>query len=341
MKSFSQILGQEKAVGFLKKVLRSDRIPHAYLFTGVNGVGKSTTAMALAKAINCGTDISDEGCGECVTCRQLASGNFPDFISLAPDGQNIKIEQIRELNRSLQFKPVSGKYRITIIDRAETMTEEAANSFLKTLEEPPPGNIIVLKVVDPLDLLPTIVSRCQKIPFHPLPREVVKKYLEEELDQDDNTAWLAAGISEGSLGRAVEICEEGFLGERKELINDIMKLNEMSRVQVLDMAIECSKKYAKKAKGEQVNIDLYGITGIWKTYFRDLLLSKVNGNYELLVNRDYSDMFDGLSERYNADKLIESFFLIDGYQRDLLRNPNTGLMMEKMLLELKTLNQFT
>jgi DNA polymerase-3 subunit delta' len=339
VKSFSQIIGQEKAVGFLRKVLRGDRIPHAYLFTGINGVGKSTTAMALAKAINCSTDISDEGCGECVTCRQLSSGNFPDYISIEPDGQNIKIEQIRALNRSLNFKPVSGKFRITIIDRAEMMTEEAANSFLKTLEEPPPGNIIVLKVVDPLDLLPTIISRCQKVPFHPLPREEIKKYIAEQLDQDANTAWLAAGISEGSLGRAVEICEEGFLDQRRELIQDIMRLHDMTSVQVLDMAIEFNKKYSKKAKGDQANIDLYGVTGIWKTYFRDLLLSKVHGNYELLVNRDYSDIFGKLSERYDAEKLIESFFLIDGYQRDLLRNPNTGLMIEKMLLELKAINQ--
>ena len=341
MKSFSQILGQEKAVGFLKKVLQGDRIPHAYMFTGVNGVGKSTTAMALARAINCSTDISEEGCGECITCRQLASGNFPDFISLKPDGQNIKIEQIRELNRSLNFKPVSGKYRITIIDRAEMMTEEAANSFLKTLEEPPPGNIIVLKVIDPLDLLPTIISRCQKVPFHPLAHEIIKNYLVELLGQDDNTAWIAAGISEGSLGRAVEICEGGFLNERRELIRNIMNLQEMSRVQILSMAIECNNKYSKKTKRDQSNVDLFGVTGIWKTYFRDLLLSKVNGNYELLVNRDYSEMFGRLSARFNADKLVESFFLVDSYQRDLLRNPNTGLMIEKLLLELNTLNQFS
>ena len=339
VKPFSQILGQEKAIRFLKKVLGGDRIPHAYLFTGVNGVGKSTTAMALARAVNCGSDISDEGCGECVTCRQLASGNFPDFILIEPDGQNIKIEQIRELNRSLNYKPVSGKYRITVINRAEMMTEEAANSFLKTLEEPPPGNIIILKVVDPLDLLPTIISRCQKVPFHPLANDVVKKYLVEQYGQDENTAWLAAGIVEGSLGKAVEICEKAFLDDRKELIRNILKLHDMPMVQVLDMAIECSKKYSKNAKGDQDKIDLYGVTGIWKTFFRDMLLSKVHGNDELLVNRDYSETFEKLSERYNADNLIESFFLIDSYQRDLLRNPNTGLMMEKMLLELKTLNQ--
>ena len=339
MKPFSKILGQKKAIGFLKKVIQGDRIPHAYLFTGINGVGKSTAAMALARAVNCGTGISDEGCGECVTCRQLASGNFPDFISIEPDGNNIKIEQIRELNRNLNFKPVSGKYRITIIDRAEMMTEEAANSFLKTLEEPPPGNIIVLKVVDPLDLLPTIISRCQKVPFHPLTHDIIQNYLVEYLGQDNNTAWIAAGISEGSLGRAVEICEEGFLSERKELLSHIMKLQQMSGDQVLRMAIEYNKKYTKKASGGQVSMDLHGVTGVWKTYFRDLLLAKIHGNNDMYINRDYSETFKKLSEGYVADGLIESFFLIDEYQRDLKRNPNTGLMMEKMLLELKVINR--
>ena len=273
MKSFSQILGQKKAIDFIKKVIRGDRIPHAYLFTGIDGVGKSTTAMALARAINCNTDMSDEGCGECVTCRQLENGNFPDLISISPDGQNIKIDQIRELNRNMNYKPVSGKYRITIIDRAEMMTEEAANSFLKTLEEPPPGNIIVLKVVDALDLLPTIISRCQKVPFHPITHGIIKEYLVEHLGKDDNTAWIAAGISEGSLGRAVEVCEEGFLNERKELMNRIMKLQDMPSVQILDMAIEYNKKYSKKAREGEANIDLHGVTG----YMEDILQGSATG----------------------------------------------------------------
>ncbi len=170
-------------------------IPHAYLFTGINGVGKSTTALALARAVNCTSDTTGDGCGRCITCRQLSSGNFPDIITIAPDGQNIKIEQIRELNRNLNYKPVSGKYRITIIDWAEMMTEEAANSFLKTLEEPPSGNIIVLKVVDPRDLLPTIVSRCQRVPFNPLDRDTIRIILFAHHNQDDNNAFLAAGNS--------------------------------------------------------------------------------------------------------------------------------------------------
>jgi DNA polymerase III subunit delta' len=338
VKAFSQILGQKKAVDFLKRVISGDRIPHAYLFTGIKGVGKSTTAIALTRAVNCTSNTTGDGCGSCVTCRQLNSGNFPDIISIAPDGQNIKIEQIRELNRDLNYKPVSGRYRITIIDRAEMMTVEAANSFLKTLEEPPPGNIIVLKVVDPYDLLTTIVSRCQRVPFHPLNRDIIKDYLVEHHNQEDNTAYLTAGIADGSLGRAIEICEEGFLDTRRELIDLFLKIKEMTGNQVVEMAIEHGKKYAKKGQEDQADIDLYGVIGIWKTCLRDLLIATVNGNYDMMENRDFSDRIERLAAGYDADKLIESFFLVDNYQRDLLRNPNTGLLMEKMLLELKALN---
>ncbi len=338
MKAFSEIIGQKKAVDFLKRVIGGDRIPHAYLFTGIKGVGKSTTALALARAVNCTSDATGDGCGRCVTCRQLASGNFPDIISIAPDGQNIKIEQIRELNRDLNYKPVSGKYRITIIDRAEMMTEEAANSFLKTLEEPPPGNIIVLKVVDTRDLLPTIVSRCQRVPFNPLDRDIIKEYLVTYHDQDDNTAYLAAGIADGSLGKAIEICGEGFLDARRELIDLFLSLTEMSGDQAVETAIDYGKKFSKKGQDDQAGIDLYGVIGIWKTCLRDIILARVNGNYDMMENRDYREDIQRLAARHDADKLVESFFLVDNYQRDLIRNPNAGLLMEKMLLELKALN---
>ncbi len=338
MKVFSEIIGQKRAIDFLRRVIGGDRIPHAYLFTGIRGVGKSTTALALARAVNCAADTTGDGCGRCIICRQLSSGNFPDIISVAPDGQNIKIEQIRELNRALNYKPVSGRYRITIIDRAEMMTEEAANSFLKTLEEPPPGNIIVLKVVDPRDLLPTIVSRCQRVPFNPLDRDIIRDYLVAHHNQDDNTAYLAAGIADGSLGRAIEICEEGFLDARRELLEHILGLKDMPASQAVELAFEYGKKYSRKAQEDQSGIDLYGVIGIWKSCLRDMLLVTIGGNYDMMENRDYREMIAGLAAKHDADKLIESFFLLEDCQRDLIRNPNPGLLVEKMLLELKALN---
>ena len=104
---FSRILGQERAKRFLKQAMSRKKIPHAYLFTGISGVGKTRTAMALTMALNCRKPVDYEGCGQCLPCRQMANGNFPDFLFLKPEGESIRIDQIRELNRRLGFAPVS------------------------------------------------------------------------------------------------------------------------------------------------------------------------------------------------------------------------------------------
>jgi len=205
IKPFSRITGQERAIAFLKRVIASGKIPHSFLFTGIEGVGKTTTALAFCQAINCLEPVNGEGCGRCRNCRQLDSGNFPDLKFIEPDGQYLKIEQIRELNRDICFRPVEGAYRFVIISRAEAMNQESANSFLKTLEEPPPGNVIVLKVKEPRDLLPTIVSRCRKVPFSPIPRPAIRQYLIEELGIEGENASLIASISDGSLGKALRV----------------------------------------------------------------------------------------------------------------------------------------
>lgn len=336
MKPFSQILGQEKATGFLKKVIKSNKLPHAYLFTGIEGVGKKTTALALAMAVNCKSPVDGDGCGTCITCRQIKSGNFPDYYFIEPDGQNIKIEQIREFNRSVNYKPVSGKYRITVINRAEMMTEEAANSFLKTLEEPPPGNIIVLKVIDPLDLLPTIISRCQKVPFRPLSGDIIRDWLMRELNETRERASLAGKISEGSLSSAIRMCENDFFAERDNILQDIMKLKDLSKVQVMDMAMDCSRRYSKKA-GSDERPGFFELLGLWKTFFRDLVLVKERAPFDRIINSDYYDRFKVITEKYSTDNLLESFSVADKYQRDLIRNPNINLMFEKMLLDLRGL----
>jgi DNA polymerase-3 subunit delta' len=335
VKSFSQILGQERAIGFLKKVISGEKIPHAYLFTGINGVGKKSTALALAQAVNCQAPVDYEGCGQCLICRQMDSGNFPDRIFVEPDGRNIKIEQIRELNRNLNYKPVSGKYRICIIDRAEMMTEEAANSFLKTLEEPPPGNIIILKVVDPLDLLPTIVSRCQRVPFRPLPLPVIQEWLVSEMHEDSQRALLIAGLSEGSLGKAIEIRESRFLDHRKETLSKMANLPDLSSAQVLEMSIDYTKRYSKGSSGSSTDMGLFELMGIWKTWYRDMIIIKTGGPENSVINRDFMDNIKNISDRIDRSDLIECFMSTDRAQRHLMRNPNTGLLLEKTLLDLR------
>lgn len=337
--SFSHIIGQDRAISFLKKVITGNKIPHAYLFTGISGVGKTSTAIAMSQALNCNETIEGAGCGQCKTCRQIKNGTFTDLVIIEPDGYFIKIEQVRELNHALYFKPASGRYRISIINNAEKMTEEAANSFLKTLEEPPQGNVLILKVVEPLDLLPTIVSRCQKIPFRPLPESLIDKQLRARFDISDKDSRLLSKLSDGSLGAAIEMFEVGMLEYRQGIISEVIDLLEIPSVRILDMAQGYSKKSGKTESRNtgQGNGELFKLFIIWKTWFRDLILLKGKGPAENLINFDYSLKMESIALKYKMDNLVESFFIVDSAQRELRRNPNLGLLMENTLLTLKRL----
>lgn len=337
---FSDIVGQQTAKKFLGQVLASAKVPHAYLFTGIPGVGKTSTAMAFAMSLNCKEGSrGPDGCGQCASCRQLLGGNHPDFITIRPEDQTIKIEQIKELNRSLGFAPMSGGYRVCVIHQADTMSEEAANSFLKTLEEPPPGNILILKVMEPLDLLPTIVSRCQKVPFRPLAFADIAQWLVNNKGIEKDTALLLAGISEGSLGRAIKMWEGDFLEKRRAWLNRMVTLPGLSKADALNMALECAKEDRKKginipSSGEAGMLDMLSV---WTNWFRDLLVLRVGGPTDLMVNGDFSESLQNIAESYNINALIDSILLVDQAQADIRRMRNPILAMEHAIMGLRGL----
>ncbi len=336
---FSRIAGQERAKKFLMEVMSREKIPHAYLFTGIPGVGKTTTAMALSLSLNCLHPDKGDGCGHCPPCRQMVGGNFPDFLSLKPDGQNLKIDQIRALKRRLGFSPLSGKYRVCVIHQAERMTEEAANSFLKTLEEPPPGNILVLNVTEPLDLLPTIVSRCQRVPFRPLPVPVMMAWLVEKKGLKQEESAVLAKLSEGSLGRALKMWDQDFLNKRQAWLLRLIDLPDLPRDKVLDMALDCVQKEKKgsvymEEGGEPPIVD---IMSVWESWYRDLLVARIGGPTDLLVNMDFSHRLQNMAERFSIKGLIESLLTLDQSRRSLRRNRNAALVMEHTVLSLRRL----
>ena len=176
---FEHILGQSRPLNIVRRMLSSGKIPHAFLFTGIPGVGKYTTALALARALNC-TQSTADFCGTCVSCKKIEANKHPDITLIGPEKNVIKIAQIRNLQQDIVFAPIEATWRVIIIDQAETMNKETANCLLKTLEEPPSATVLILVASATSRLLPTVLSRCQKIVFSPLSRHTVQTLLENE-----------------------------------------------------------------------------------------------------------------------------------------------------------------
>ncbi|MFZ5586220.1 MAG: DNA polymerase III subunit delta' [Thermodesulfobacteriota bacterium] len=204
------LLGQERAQAQLLAEAANHRLAHAYVFVGPLGCGRGSAALALFRALNC-ADPPNAPCGQCASCRKAAAGQHEDLIVLAPPNDQasaqIRVEEVREMIRALSFAPYGGGYRLVLIRSAGQMNPSSANALLKTLEEPPPGNLLVLTVQDPAELLPTIVSRCRRVNFLPLAEELIAAELIRR-GLTPEAAGMKAALSGGSLGRALELDQE-------------------------------------------------------------------------------------------------------------------------------------
>lgn len=201
----------------LVDLLRRGALPQATLFRGPEGVGKKTLALALAALANCKKPAGTDLCGQCGSCVKAAAGYHPDILLFPPDRNLIRIEVMREMNREVQFRPFEGKLRFFLIDQAEKMNQEAANSILKTLEEPPETSRIVLMSAFPDRLLPTIRSRCQTFCLYPLKRDQVEAYLRDHSAGGNEE--LRAAFADGSIGKALALNLEQIIQERRWMLD--------------------------------------------------------------------------------------------------------------------------
>ncbi len=253
---FAEFLGNPRIVQALRGALKSERVPHALLFTGPRGVGKFTLARVFAQAANC-ERLADDFCGECATCLRIAQladpvalmeqglaergesadaatvermplilQPHPDVWAVVPDPVRLKtpvarpmlrIGQLRAVQRAAYFQPM-GRRRVFILDGAETMRGDVANAFLKILEEPPGNATLILLAPSPYTLLSTILSRCMQFQFAPLPFADVEKILQERTDRKPAENKLAAALSEGSPGWAMEMDVEQTAQRRKDAL---------------------------------------------------------------------------------------------------------------------------
>jgi DNA polymerase-3 subunit delta' len=196
---WEEIYGQEKAVGLLGEALRRGEVPHALVFTGPRGVGKCTTALLCAAALLCPGGEPDA----CASCLKVARGVHPDLHLLEAEGNQILIDQVRDLEGELRIKPKESRRKVAIIDEAGTMNQEAANAFLKTLEEPPPETFIILVVESREALLETVASRCHEVRFSALGKRDIEAFLTNKEGLEELEAERLARLSGGIFGRAL------------------------------------------------------------------------------------------------------------------------------------------
>jgi DNA polymerase III subunit delta' len=322
--SFRDIIGQESAVHILQDQLKSGRINHAYLFLGREGVGKETLAYQFARAINC-QEKEFDSCEECLACRKINHGNHPDVSFLTiEEGQTIKIEQIRGLQHELAFKPYESTRKIYIIDRAERMTPEAANSLLKTLEEPPEYVIIILLAEEISKLLPTIISRCQQIHLSTLSRQAIQKKL-TEIGMEREKADLIARLADGSLGRAIRLAhDDEFLQVRASILKLLSELSRINTVELFkqsDLLIELINN----------NFPVFNLILSW---YRDIIIYN-QGSKEQLINYDYLTGIDLQQEIYSIEELTAIITLINQTKNDIDLNVRKDLALQVMLLRIR------
>ena len=226
--AWENILGQREPKRRLRRLLETDRLPHALLFSGPEGVGKRRTAEALAATLLCSSPAAGHPCGTCESCRAFSRGIHPDFFFVVPEAvgkgaRSIRIEAMRALGSALARPPELAPRQVALIDDAQRMNEAAANSFLKTLEEPT-GDVVFLLVTGMrAALLDTIVSRCLEIPFGPLALPELSEVLRRHGVEAEEAAALAT-LADGSAGRALALHAEGVLRRREEAVSLLARL---------------------------------------------------------------------------------------------------------------------
>lgn len=225
--SFDKLIGNEKIKSILKESIKNDNILHSYLFYGTDGIGKKLFALDFAKMILC-NNKNDRPCGKCKSCIEFDTKNNPDFFLIEPDGNSIKIDQIRQMQKNILEKPINSSKKVYIIDNSDTMTKEAQNCLLKTLEEPQEFIVIILISSNENNILSTVKSRCTKMYFHKLTDVSLKTFINEKFNNinlDENMLKLC----DGSISKSIKVIEKiSILNQIESIVDAFDVTNELN-----------------------------------------------------------------------------------------------------------------
>lgn len=318
-KLFKEVVGQEVVVSILKNFLIKNYIPHGYLFTGEKGIGKTTVARIYANALNCSQPQDGEPCGECRICKLINDNKFLDIVEIDAASHR-RIEDIRNIQEHIGFKPLQGKYKVFIIDEAHSLTEEASNALLKTLEEPPAHAIFILATTDPDRIISTVLSRLHRLDFRrvSLPQVVSKlKFIakNEKIDYDDEALFLIAEETNGSLRDAETLLEKVIvsLAPAKLTEENVSKLlGHLNFSQLLEFVNLIGDKKLKEAlllanKIYSEGFDLVIFVKSIIKILRQLILLKVDPNFAKHLETEKSpeviEKLKNLEKKFKIEEL--------------------------------------
>lgn len=318
---FSEIIGQPRSLEILRSALGNGRLHHAYLFIGPEGVGKRTVALALAKALHC-EQAANDFCDRCAACARIQSGNHPDVrvVEVLTDKKEITIQQVREVEKEINFRSFSGKRKVAIIDPATSLNLSSQNALLKTLEEPPRDSLLILIAGNSGALLPTLRSRCLRISFGPLARDEVAQYLTDKAGIDRDEARLRAALSMGSLGAALRLDKEEFLERRRDWAEKVSSL-----IPGDYRAASAAAEAIAGDKDEALEFLQWA-----ETWYRDLLVHAVSENSAETVNVDMLAEIRSQAAKERVETLLSTCAQTARAGARIRRNLNRRMVLERL-----------
>jgi DNA polymerase-3 subunit delta' len=339
---FDELTGNARVKAALKRLLVSDRLPGALLFTGEEGIGKKLFALEVARALNCRTPKDHEACGVCSSCRRIFKLNYPqredadewaqiiwtdhpDVGLVVAPKRVLRVEQMRQIEKEANFRPFEGKARVFLIDETDKLNDASANALLKVLEEPPRTSYLILITARPAMLLPTILSRCQMIRFSPLTPAEIESHLIKDNLVDPKTARLRARAAGGSIGRALSGDLDTFTSQRKAMLQVLKALVVSNdRAQLLRSAEQLNEAQYKDEFEERLDV--------LETLIRDAWMLSVGVDTNQLVNEDLSAELKEISKTLDASRAADWILQIEDLREQLIVNINRKVTTDALFL---------
>ncbi len=326
-----RVAGQDRLLSVLNYSLKTDTVAHAYLLVGPRHVGKGTLALDLAQALNC--DGREPPCGQCRSCQRILEGKHADVTAIGLDSRTeISIDDIRGLQRLANLPPYEGRCKVFIIDDSEYLSTEAANSLLKILEEPPPSLVWVLLAADEEHLLPTIISRCQRLELRPVPPERVQEILVNSYGIASDKAKLLTQLCHGRLGWALSALKNDDMLEQRSLtVSKLVSLLTAGLEQRFAYAQELASQFSQKRRTGGETIET------WLDWWRDLMLVK-GGCREAIINVDHEKTLEDHARDLSLGEIQGFLANLRLLQEDIAKNVNPRLALEWLMLNLPRRN---